>query len=47
VGQYHGKHSFEAFSHHKAIMETPSWFDPAVKYPPFKGKLGLFKKIVR
>ena len=47
VGYYHGKHSFEVFSHHKAIMKTPTWFDPAVKYPPFKGKLGLFKKIVR
>ena len=47
VGNYHGKHSFEIFSHHKSIMKTPSWFDPAVKYPPFKGKLGLFKRIVK
>lgn len=47
IGHYHGKHSFDTFSHHKAIMKTPTWFDPAVKYPPFKGKLGLFKKIIR
>lgn len=45
MGAYHGKYSFETFSHRKAIMKTPTWFDPAVKYPPFKGKLKLFKWI--
>ncbi|HYF32781.1 MAG TPA: aldehyde dehydrogenase [Chitinophagaceae bacterium] len=47
IGHYHGRHSFETFSHHKAVMKTPTWFDPDIKYPPFKGKLGLFKKIIR
>ena len=47
IGSYHGKYSFDAFSHQKAIMKTPTWFDPKIKYPPFKGKLGLFKKIIR
>lgn len=47
IGQYHGKFSFQVFSHLKAIMKTPTWFDPKIKYPPFKGKLSLFKKIVR
>ena len=46
-GQYHGKYSFETFTHAKAIMKTPGWFDPKMKYPPFKGKLNLFKKIIR
>ena len=46
IGQYHGKTSFETFSHRKAVMKTPTWFDPNIKYPPFKGKLGLFKKVV-
>ena len=46
-GRYHGKYSFETFSHKKAVMKTPTWFDPAVKYPPFKGKLGLFKWVIR
>jgi aldehyde dehydrogenase (NAD+) len=47
IGAYHGKYSFDIFSHHKGIMRTPTWFDPAIKYPPFKGKLKLFKKIIR
>ncbi len=46
-GKYHGKYSFETFSHFKAIMKTPTWFDPVIKYPPFKGKLKLFKWIVK
>ena len=46
VGNYHGKNSFETFSHRKAVMKTPTWFDPSIKYPPFKGKLGLFKKVI-
>ena len=46
-GQYHGKFSFETFSHKKAVMKTPTWFDPAIKYPPFKGKLKLFKWVIR
>lgn len=47
TGNYHGKNSFDTFSHKKAVMKTPTWFDPAVKYPPFKGKLRLFKWIIR
>jgi aldehyde dehydrogenase (NAD+) len=46
-GQYHGKYSFETFSHKKAVMKTPTWFDPAIKYPPFKGKMKLFKMVIR
>jgi aldehyde dehydrogenase (NAD+) len=47
TGAYHGKYSFETFSHKKAVMKTPTWFDPFIKYPPFKGKLGLFKWVIR
>ena len=47
TGHYHGKYSFDTFSHKKAIMKTPTWFDPSVKYPPFKGKMKLFKWVIR
>jgi aldehyde dehydrogenase (NAD+) len=47
MGNYHGKYSFETFSHKKAIMKTPTWFDPNIKYPPLKGKLKLFKWVIR
>ena len=28
-------------------MKTPTWFDPDIKYPPFKGKLKLFKWVIQ
>ena len=47
MGAYHGRFSFDVFSHRKAIMKMPAWFDPNIKYPPFKGRLNLFKKLIR
>ena len=47
TGNYHGKYSFDTFSHKKAVMKSPTWFDPSIKYPPFKGKLKLFKWVIR
>lgn len=45
TGNYHGVYSFETFTHKKSIMKTPTWFDPAIKYPPLKGKLKWIKKV--
>lgn len=47
MGAYHGKYSFLTFSHSKAVLSTPTWFDPAFKYPPFKGRMGLFKRFIK
>ena len=46
TGSYHGRFSFDTFSHIKSVLKSPTWFDPAMKYPPFKGKLKLFKKVI-
>lgn len=46
TGAYHGKQSFDTFSHKKSVMKTPTWFDPALKYPPFTGKLKLLKWLI-
>jgi aldehyde dehydrogenase (NAD+) len=35
-GRYHGKASFDAFTHYKGIMSSSRWFDLAAKYPPYK-----------
>ena len=34
MGSYHGWHGFASFSHQKAIMKSPTWFDAPVFYPP-------------
>lgn len=45
MGKYHGKYSFETFSHLKAIMQSPTWIDIPFKYPPYKNKLQWIKKL--
>lgn len=47
MGVYHGKYSFNNFTRPKPVMKTPVWFDPSLKYPSFKGKLKLFKWIIK
>jgi aldehyde dehydrogenase (NAD+) len=46
IGAYHGQNSFDIFSRKKAVMETSTWIDPSVKYPPFKNKMKLFKMFI-
>lgn len=46
TGQYHGEYSFKTFSHRKAVLKTPTWIDPSIKYPPYAGKLNMLKKLV-
>lgn len=47
MGAYHGKFTFDTFTRAKPVMKTPTWFDPAFKYPPLKGKLKLFKWFIK
>ena len=47
IGQYHGKYSFETFSHNKSILHKVAWPDIPLRYPPYKGKLPLIKRIVK
>jgi aldehyde dehydrogenase (NAD+) len=47
LGAYHGKYSFEAFTHAKAIMKTSNRIDPDLKYPPFNGKLKWFRWFIK
>lgn len=34
MGAYHGRYSFDTFSHHKAVLRKPFFFDPSIMYPP-------------
>lgn len=47
MGMYHGRFTFETFTRAKPVLKTPTWFDPAFKYPPLKGKMKLFKWFIR
>jgi aldehyde dehydrogenase (NAD+) len=46
TGGYHGKQSFATFTHTKSVLKTPTWIDPGFKYPPYKGKGWLLKRLI-
>lgn len=46
IGHYHGKYSFDTFSHKKSILKQATWIDIKFSYPSFKGKLKWLKKII-
>ena len=45
MGHYHGKLSFEAFSHKRSVVTTPTWLDLPFRYMPYR-MFGLVKKLL-
>jgi acyl-CoA reductase-like NAD-dependent aldehyde dehydrogenase len=46
IGSYHGKASFDTFSHYKSVLNKGLWFDLEWRYAPYKGKLDFLKKVI-
>ena len=46
IGAYHGKLSFDIFSHHKGVVDKATWIDLPLRYAPYKDKLATVKKIL-
>lgn len=36
MSSYHGKRSFDAFTHYRAVVKTPTWLDLPFRYMPYK-----------
>ena len=47
LGSYHGKYSFECFSHRKSITKKTTKFDIKLLYPPYKIQLKFAKLIMK
>lgn len=47
MGNYHGKYSFEAFSHYKSVLHQTTKFDFSFRYPHAKNGLKLIKKLLK
>jgi hypothetical protein len=49
MGAYHGKRTFDTFTHFKSVMRAPTLklLDLAIKYPPYAGKLATVKRLER
>jgi acyl-CoA reductase-like NAD-dependent aldehyde dehydrogenase len=45
-GRYHGKASFDTFSHQKGVLRKSFLFDVRLKYPPYNKKLKLIKGLL-
>ncbi|MHC5610129.1 MAG: aldehyde dehydrogenase [Nostoc sp.] len=46
IGNYHGKASFDTFSHDKSVLQNSFWLDLKWRYAPYEGKLPLIKKLL-
>ena len=47
IGGYHGKLSFDTFSHKKAIVKKVTWLDIPIRYAPYKKKLVWLKILLK
>lgn len=46
MGAYHGKASFDTFSHKKSVLKKSNLFDIKLRYPPYKNNITKLKKIL-
>lgn len=47
MGAYHGRHSFDTFSHLKSVLDHSTKVDPALRYPPYDdGKLKWTRRLL-
>lgn len=47
MGSYHGKKSFDTFSHEKSILATPISLDIPLRYIPYRGSLALIRMLFK
>ena len=47
MGSYHGKASFDTFTHHKSVMVRSFRPDFRQRYPPYRASLSVLKNITR
>lgn len=48
MGSYHGKRSFDTFTHYRSIVRKSTWLDLPFRYFPYtEGKLGLIRKFLK
>ena len=47
MGNYHGKHGFETFSHRKSVLKKYNWLDLPMRYHPYeKWKDDIIRKVM-
>ncbi|MEL4897446.1 aldehyde dehydrogenase [Crocosphaera sp. Alani8] len=46
MGSYHGKASFDTFSHYKSVLKRSFLLETNLRFPPYKGKLKWLKLLL-
>jgi acyl-CoA reductase-like NAD-dependent aldehyde dehydrogenase len=46
LGSYHGRHSFDAFTHPKSVLIRPFLIKNSLLYPPYQGKLKKLRRFL-
>jgi len=47
IGAYHGKASFDCFTHRRSVLRRSFAFDPKLRYPPPRVTPGTLKRALR
>ena len=47
MGAYHGRHSFDLFSHQRSILKSAARLDVPLRYPPYGNKVEIGRKMVK
>lgn len=47
MGRYHGKFSFDTFSHYKGVTKKTTLFDINIRYAPYKDKIKILRKLFK
>ncbi|MEB3192887.1 MAG: aldehyde dehydrogenase family protein, partial [Snowella sp.] len=46
IGSYHGKASFETFSHYKSVLKRDLWLEFNLRFPPYLHKLKWIQRLL-
>lgn len=47
IGSYHGKASFDTFTHKRSVMERGTFIEFNIRFAPYKNKINILKKIMK
>lgn len=47
IGKYHGKSSFDIFTHERAVMKRGTFIEFNIRFAPYKDKIKFLKKIMK
>ncbi len=47
IGAYHGKQTFDLFTHKKGVVKRGTWFELPARFAPYKEKSTMIKKMIK